>query len=223
MCSPCPSIPTHRPVRGGQAVRSGLAVLCGVLACLAGAARAQAQEARSSNVQLRLYVNAFTAGKIDKTPVDPNGTFDGHVPGNDGAALELILFRHVGLSIAQDFESRHSTDGAGNDLKEKWTNTYTSLTVYVREAGRNRWNLFLGASSGTVDRYAALVNGVASPSTDPARNLPLTRAFGGLELVFQRIGFRAQVVQSEAADTITGQKVHLNQTLQVLSVFIPFN
>jgi hypothetical protein len=145
------------------------------------------------------------------------------VPGNDGAALELIFFRRIGLAVAQDIESRHSSDGAGNDLKERWTNSYASLTAYLREAGRGRWNVFLGASSGTVDRYVALVNGAGSAPTDPARNLPLTRTFGGLELVFQRIGFRAQVVRSEAADMVSGQKLALNQTLQVLSVFIPFN
>jgi len=57
----------RQAIRGGRAVRCWVTLLCGILACLAWAAQARAQGAQSPNVQLRLYVNAFTAGKIDKT------------------------------------------------------------------------------------------------------------------------------------------------------------
>jgi len=206
-----------------RTLRACAAVCCGLVALLATDRDLHAQGAQPPNLQLRLYVNAYTAGQVSQTPQDPNGNASGERPGNDGASLELILFRHVGLSFTQEYERRHFTDAAGNDVKEQWTNSFYSLTGYLKAARRGGWNLFLGASTGTIDRYDAQVNGIGTAPAGPARNLPLTRTFGGFELAFQRIGFRAQVIQSEASDTVAGQKLSLNQTLQVLSVFIPFN
>jgi hypothetical protein len=174
-------------------------------------------------LQLRLYVNALTAGKITKTPADPNGTFSGNSFGSNGATLEFIILRHAGLSVSQQFEERHTTSPAGVDTKEDWVNTYYSLTAYVFATGHGRGNIFAGYSTGTVDRYTEKQAGMTVPPFNPARNLPLTRTFAGLDYTFNRIGFRAEWVQSEAADKISGQKVNLNQMLQVLSVYIPFN
>lgn len=212
-----------RPSARTQPALIGLTLLAGLVACLGCAGLAQAQDAAASNLQLRLYINAYSAGQIEKTPQDPNGDQKSKTFGNDGASLELILYKHVGLSISQDYQGRNYTDTLGNDVKERWVSTYYNLTGYLKEAGKNRWNFFLGASSGTVDRYTAEVNGFASPPTDPARNLDLTRYFGGIERAFQRVGFRASYIQSQASGTVSGQKLELNQTIEVLSIFVPFN
>ena len=50
----------------------------------------------------------------------------------------------------------------------------------------------------------------------------LLPTYARVDLAFERIGFRFAYIQSESSDTISGQKVELNQTLQVLSVFVPF-
>lgn len=209
----------HRLAVRLGACGAGLAV---VLALLAGAAHAQQGDA-DADLQLRLYVDALTAGSIDKTPADPAGAFSKRSFGSNGATLEAILFGHIGLSVSQQYEYRKYTNLAGLDTQEDWVNTYYSLTAYLRSAGHKRANAFLGYSTGTVDRYTEKLNGIPALPLSSARNLPLTRLFAGVEYTFERIGFRAEWVQSEASAKISGQKVNLDQTLQVLSVYIPFN
>jgi hypothetical protein len=192
-------------------------------AALPGEASAQGAAANDhSNWLLRLYVNAYSQGSTDKTPQDPNGNSNSKPFGNDGASLELILYRHVGLAVSQDYESRNYDDPSGNTIHERWVSTYYSLTGYAFDPGPG-WNLFGGASTGTIDRYTAEVNGVQSAPTNPAHDLPLTRYYAGIDLAFKRIGFRFSYIQSQASKTISGQQLALNQTLDVLSVFIPFN
>ncbi len=220
-----PDFRFRRPAFARPAL-AGLTLLAGLVWCLGSADPAQAQGAgndAASNFQLRLYINAYSSGQIDKTPQDPNGDQKAKTFGNDGASLELILYKRVGVSVSQDYQGRNYTDSAGNDVKERWISTYYNLTGYLKEAGKDRWNFFVGAGTGTVDRYEAEVNGFSSPPTDPARNLDLTRYFGGLEYAFQRIGFRAAYIQSQASGTISGQKLELNQIIEVLSIFVPFN
>jgi len=198
------------------------AALAVALALLAGAACAQQADA-GADFQLRLYVDALTGGSIDKTPADPAGTFSKRSFGSNGAALEAILFGHIGLSISQQYEYRKYVNQAGLDTQEDWVNTYYSMTAYLRSTGRKGANVFAGYSAGTVDRYTEKLNGTPALPLSTARNMPLTRLFAGVEYTFERIGFRAAWVQSEASAKISGQKVNLDQTLQVLSVYIPFN
>ena len=211
--------PAFTPRRGAR-LGAAFAVLLGLCA-----ATAQAQQggAAGAALQLRLYVSAITAGTIAKTPADPNGDFSGHAFASNGATLELIVASRIGISISQQYEDRHYTDRAGVDTKEDWIDTYYSLTAYARPTGHRRANAFAGYSMGTVDHYTEKQSGVAVRPFDPARNLPLTRLFAGFDYTLDRIGFRAEWVQSEAADKFSGQRVNLNQTLQVLSVYIPFN
>ncbi|MFI5399742.1 MAG: hypothetical protein ACHQZQ_01655 [SAR324 cluster bacterium] len=198
---------------------AGLAFM---MALLAGTAHAQQGDADAA-LRLRLYVDALTVGSIDKTPADPDGRFSGSSFGSDSATLEAILYGHIGLSISQQYEYRKYTNQAGLDTQENWVNTYYSLTGYLRSAGHDRANGFLGYSAGTVDRYTEKSNGTPVAPFNPARNLPLTRLFAGVEYTFERIGFRVEWVQSEASAKVSGQKANLDQTLQVLSAYIPFN
>ena len=211
---------THRLGARRFAVGAAVALALGLWA---GGVQAQQGGEAGPPLQLRLYVNALTAGKIAKTPADPLGDFSTHSFGSNGATLEFIVMRHLGLSISQQFQDRHYTNKAGVDTREDWINTYYSLTAYARATGHRRGNAFLGYSTGTVDHYTEKQAGTSVPPFDPARNLPLTRVFAGFEYTFDRIGFRAEWVEFDSADKISGQKVNLNQTLQVLSVYIPFN
>ena len=219
----------HHASRFRPRTLAGLMLLAGLVACFGGPGLAQAQRAANgqngaaSNFQLRFYVNAFSASQVDKTPVDPDGDQKSKTTGNDGAGLELILYKRVGLSVSQDYQGRNFTDSAGNEVKERWVSTYYNVTAYLKEAGKSRGNFFLGAGTGTVDRYDAEINGFSTAPMNPARNLDLTRYFAGVEYAFQRIGFRAAYIKSESSGTVSGQKYELNQTLQVLSVVVPFN
>jgi hypothetical protein len=203
-----------------------MAVLAVTAVCLAAAATAQAQRNAGGpdpDYQLRLYVMAYTAGKIDKTPADPNGSFASHAFEANGATLELIFFGRVGASISQQFDDRTFTNAAGQKVREDWSNTYYSLTAYARPAGRHRGNAFIGYGNGTIDRYTEKLNGTSTSPYDPAKDLPLTRIFGGVEYAGERMGIRAEYAQYDSSSKVQGQSSKFSQTLQVISLFIPFN
>src|SRR5579862_5514634 len=144
-------------------------------------ARAQGAGGSDSDFQLRLYIMALTGGSIDKTPADASGNFKTKNFENNGATLEMILYRHIGLSVSQEYEDRRFTNTSGQATAEDWVDTYYSLTAYLLATGHHKGNLFAGYSSGTVDRYTEKLNGTPMSPYDPARNLPLTRVFAGVE------------------------------------------
>jgi hypothetical protein len=201
-----------------------LLALATALTAFAQIAHAQGKGAGpDADYQLRLYVMAYTAGKIDKSPADPNGNFASHDFEANGATLELIFFGRVGASISQQFDGRTFNNTVGQKVREDWSNTYYSLTAYARPAGRHRANAFVGYGNGTIDRYTEKLNGVTTSPYDPAKDLPLTRLFAGVEYAGERMGIRAEYAQLDSNSKVQGQSSKFSQTLQVLSLFIPFN
>ncbi|HUJ76283.1 MAG TPA: hypothetical protein VL359_15580 [bacterium] len=183
-----------------------------------------AVQAQSTGPLLRLYYGADTVGTISKSPQDPRGDYTGSKVNQDNLTeLELILAQRVGISAGQQYVVRSFLDSAGNALDENWYQTFYCLTLYLREVQHDRFNVFLGAGAGTVERYQASVNGQTQPSASADREIPLQRVFGGVEYTFDRIGFRLEVAETDAEQSSGGQKVQLNQTYQTLLVYIPFN
>jgi hypothetical protein len=53
--------------------------------------------------------------------------------------------------------------------------------------------------------------------------MPLSRAFGGIDYTFERIGFRYEYSVVDVEKDTAGFKDKINQTYQHIGFFIPFN
>jgi hypothetical protein len=113
---------------------------------------------------------------------------------------------------------------AGQTMQEDWEQHLFNLTLYLREAGHDRFNLYAGGGSGALDAYRWSVDGVRQDDPLRHRNMPLTRAFGGVDYTFERIGFRLEYSQVDADKKSAGLGTdRMRQTYRQFIVFIPFN
>jgi hypothetical protein len=175
------------------------------------------------NVLLRFYYSPYAAGTIRESPADPQGDKKGEVVDSTWKGdLEVILWGRLGISgsrqnVLRDFEA------GGQPVHEEWVQYSYNLTLYLREAGYNRFNLFAGAGTGQVEKYRYSVDGTRLDTRKRHTNLPLTRAFGGVDYTFERIGLRYEYSAVEVEKETPGFTDRIKQAYHHIGIFIPFN
>jgi hypothetical protein len=189
-----------------------------ILAGCAASARAE-----DANHLLRFYYGVGQ-GKVARSPLDPAGTYANEpVDRTSLGALELILFRRVGISGSRQYVLRQFSDSLGVLQEEQWVQYSADLTLYLLESRHNSFNLYLGGGSGLVERYQYAVNKVTLSTPALHDNMPLTRGFAGMEFTLDRIGFRLEASVVEVEDHAGGMTNRIDQSYQLLSAYIPFN
>jgi hypothetical protein len=183
-----------------------------------GASRAE------SNQLLRFYYSPAATGRILESPADPKGKDSGAaVDSTWKGDLELILFRRLGIGGSRQNVLREYQNSAHQAVHEEWVQYSYNLTLYLREAGYDRFNAFLGGGGGNVERYQFSFDKVRQDTPKRDSNMPLTRWFGGIDYTFQHIGFRYEYSAVTVEKKTPGFKDHLNQAYHHIGFFIPFN
>lgn len=194
-----------------------LALTLFTLAIVAATARAD------GNLLLRFYYSPYAAGTIGESPADPKGDKKGEpVDSTWKGDLELILWGHLGVSgsrqnVLRDFEA------GGQPVHEEWVQYSYNLSLYLRKAGYNRFNLFAGAGTGQVEKYRYSVDGIRLDTRKRHTSMPLTRVFGGVDYTFERIGFRYEYSAVEVEKETPGFTDRIQQAYHHVGIFIPFN
>lgn len=211
--------PAQRP---GIAMRAAITgTLWGLAALALLATGASAQDASHL---VRLYVSPANQGQVRETPADPDAELaEEAVPLARKADLELILWRRLGLSVTRQSVVRRFELSDGREVKDRSVSTAYNLTLYALQSRHNAFNLFLGGGTGAVEEYEARVDGEPLNLEPFDRGLPLRRAFAGIEYTFRRLGVRLEVVREQAHREKDDREADLNQTLQYLTFYIPFN
>lgn len=190
------------------------------LVCAAAPAFAQP----APNAQLRLYYSPYFSGQVDKSPADPDGSYsDEKADDAHKVELEVILYRHFGLSAARIPFHRNFKNKDGDTVDESAEERMYSLTLYATESRKDSWNVFAGTGWGEISRYLIRVNNVREDEAPLHRDLQLRRNFAGFEYTFDRLGVRVEADQIMASRESNGQKAKLEQQFLFLSFYIPFN
>jgi len=190
----------------------------------------QPQSAQAAKV--RFYYSHWLAGTPDMTPMDPNGKLaDAPMEQPHYAALELIVWRHVGLSYTRTRISRDFTDDVGItpacatppcEMHEEAQLSAWNVTLYPWPSRHYAFNAFVGAGVGSVDyRYSADRVWLESPELHWA--MPMDRWFAGFEYTFDRIGYRVEYQHEAARKDYMGQSAEFSHDMKMFTVYIPFN
>jgi hypothetical protein len=176
------------------------------------------------NALLRFYYSPQSVGTIQKSPADPRGKdSDEPVDSTWKGDLELILWGHLGLSASRQNVLREFNNSADQKIQEEWVQFSYNLSLYLREAGYNRFNFYAGAGTGQVEKYRYSVDDVRMDTRQRHVSMPLSRTFGGIDYTFERIGFRYEYNVVEVEKDSPGFKDNISQTYQHIGFFIPFN
>jgi hypothetical protein len=176
------------------------------------------------NALLRFYYSPYAVGSIGKSPADPKGDVKSEaVDSTWKGDLELILWGHLGLSGSRQNVLRDFENSANQQVHEEWVQYSYNLALYLREAGYNRFNLYAGAGTGQVEKYRFSFDKVRLDTRRRHTSMPLSRAFGGLDYTFERIGFRYEYSAVDVEKDTPGFKDKISQAYQHIGFFIPFN
>jgi hypothetical protein len=177
-----------------------------------------------SNTLLRFYYSPNAMGTISKSPADPNGDKKSEaVDSTWKGDLELILWRRLGLSASRQNVLRDFDNAAGQAVHEEWVQYSYNLALYLREVNHYKFNLYAGGGTGVVEKYRYSFDKVRQNTRARDQNMPLSRAFGGIDYTFERIGFRYEYSVVDVEKDTAGFKDKLDQTYQHIGFFIPFN
>jgi hypothetical protein len=212
--------------------RPALAVVCALLAAYTLAALPGLARAADPGIPVRLYYSHWMDGHLKETPLDPQGQFSDLAPlhRNDKLELEAIFWQHAGLSYSRQRVEREFVVpstllpcGAPNcAVRELSVQQSLNLTLYARAVDHNQLNLFAGGGAGKAD-YDQSINDVAKSGGGLFEGMALTRWFYGVDVTFQRIGFRVEVSNARASKSAPGQSVRLDETFRYLTLIIPLN
>lgn len=169
----------------------------------------------------RLYYAYNTTGNLSFSPADPSRAFSGTpITCANKSELEVLLWGHLGLGIARQPWERQFLNGANvvDEQAEEWS---SHATLYLRAASHNRFNAFLGAGQGHVERYQQRINGLVQTNPANFSQMPINRTFFGIEYTWERIGMRLEwsAVKAIPAGVAPAYEYHMQQ----LVLFIPLN